>query len=152
MKRNRTQRTVKIFRMSAMAVSLSAGLAFVLALVAAPAAGVDQIKTSRSVFTMPSNPKDGCDPFFPDSARPYEAAAAANPRVADITSLVLRGFSGSMGLRLVIINNHTFGVGDEGDVITSAGRLHISCIEIKTNSVVIAVGGQRHELLYLNQP
>jgi hypothetical protein len=152
MKKNRTQRPVKIFRMSAMTVSLSASLALALAAEAALATGSDQIKIPRSVFTMPANPQDGCDPFFPESTRPYEAAAAANPKVADITSLVLRGFSGSMDHRLVIINNHTFGVGDEGDVVTSAGRLHVSCIEIKTNSVVIAVGGQRHEIFYVNQP
>ena len=69
-----------------------------------------------------------------------------------MTSLVVKGFSGSMDHRLVIINNHTFAVGDEGDVVTSAGRIHLNCIEIKTNSVVIEVGGQRHELFYFDKP
>ena len=57
-----------------------------------------------------------------------------------------------MDHRLVIINNHTFAAGDEGDVITRDGRIHLSCIEIKTNSVVIEVGGQRHELFYSDKP
>ena len=140
------------FRMNAMAVSLSTGLAMVLAVNAAPVTQSDETGKPHSVFALPANPRDGRDPFFPDSSRPYEVAAAATPRVADVTSLVLRGFSGSMNHRLVIINNHTFAVGDEGDVVTSVGRLHLSCIEIKTNSVVIEIGGQRNELIYSNKP
>jgi hypothetical protein len=57
-----------------------------------------------------------------------------------------------MGHRLVIINNHTFAAGDEGDVVTSVGRLHLTCIQIKTNSVVIEIGGVRNELMYSNKP
>jgi len=138
--------------MNAMAVSLSAGFAMVLAVDAAPVTQSSKTEPPHSVFTVPANPKDGHDPFFPDSTRPYEVAAVAAPRVADITSLVLRGFSGSMGHRLVIINNHTFAAGDEGDVVTSVGRLHLTCIQIKTNSVVIEIGGVRNELMYSNKP
>ena len=102
----------------------------------------------QSVFVIPSNSKEGHDPFYPESLRPYQIAAAANPKVADVTSLRLRGFSGELPNRYVIINNHTFAAGDEGDVITSIGRIHLRCIEVKTNSVVIEVGGQRRELFY----
>jgi hypothetical protein len=152
MNRNRTKRRLKSFRMNALAASFSIGCAAVLAANAEPAAQPDKTEPPRSVFTIPSDSKEGRDPFFPDSTRPYEALAAANPKVADVSSLVLKGFSGSLDHRLVIINNHTFAAGDEGDVTTSAGRMHLTCIEIKTKSVVIEVGGQRHELFYSNQP
>jgi hypothetical protein len=152
MNSNPTKRRLKNFRVNAMVASLSIGYATMLATSAVPETQPDQTEPPRSVFTTPSESKEGRDPFFPDSARPYEAVAAATPRVADVTSLVLKGFSGSLAHRLVIINNHTFAAGDEGDVVTPVGRLHLTCIEIKTNSVVIEVGGQRHELFYAIQP
>ena len=33
----------------------------------------------KSIFNLPTSSKEGRDPFFPDSDRPYEIAAAANP-------------------------------------------------------------------------
>jgi len=152
MNRNQMKRPIKNFRVKELAVLLSIGCAAVLAVNAAPTTRSDETGTPRSAFALPSTSKEGRDPFFPDSTRPYETVAVANPRATDITALVLRGFSGSMGQRLVIINNHTFATGDEGDVITPLGRIHLSCIEIKTNSVVIEVGGQRRELFNLNKP
>ena len=131
---------------------LAIGCAMALASGAAPAPQGNITNANRSIFILPSTPREGRDPFFPDSTRPYKVAVAANPRVADVTSLVVKGFSGSMEHRLVIINNHTFAAGDEGDVVTPAGRIHLSCIEIRTNSVVIEVGGQRHELFYFDKP
>ena len=84
------------------------------------------------------------------STRPYEEAASKVP--GDLTSLVLRGFSGPPDHRLAIINNHTFGVGDEGDVLTLHNRIHIRCVEIKEKSVVVESNGQRHEISYANSP
>jgi hypothetical protein len=123
----------------------------VLAANAKPAAQPAKPPVTHSVFILPSSPQEGRDPFFPDSNRPYQAAVAAKPLVADVSSLVVKGFSGELAHRLVIINNHTFAVGDEGDVFTSAGSIHLRCIEIRTNSVVIEVGNQRHELFYSNK-
>jgi hypothetical protein len=146
---------MKIFYKNTMAILLLIASATTLAVIAAPVAQPDKAnkaETTRSVFILPSNPKEGCDPFFPNSNRPYEIAAADNTRAGNVTSLVLKGFSGSQNHRLVIINNHTFAAGDTGDVITSEGRVHLRCIEIKTDSVVIEVGGQRHELIYSNKP
>jgi len=124
----------------------------VLAASATPVTPPGKTNVTRSVFILPANPTEGRDPFFPDSNRPYQVAAAAKPQVADVSSLVVKGFSGQLAQRLVIINNHTFAVGDEGDVVTVTGRIHLRCMEIGTNSVVIEVGGQRHELFYSNQP
>jgi len=146
---------IKIFCKNTMAALILIASATALTVIAAPVAHADKtnkVEITRSIFILPSNPKEGRDPFFPNSSRSYEAVAAANARAGDVTSLVLKGFSGSKNHRLVIINNHTFAAGDTGDVITSDGRIHLRCIEIKNNSVVIEAGGQRHELIYSNKP
>ena len=136
-----------------MAAGLSTALVMALPVTAAPVA---QSKASevvpRSVFVIPTNPQEGRDPFYPNSTRPYESAPAGTKNVGDVTSLVLKGISGPPEHRLAIINSHTFGVGDEQDVATSHGRIHIRCIEIKTNSVVIESGGQNYELKYAINP
>jgi len=100
---------------------------------------------ARSVFVMPANAREGRDPFYPESPRPYEAAVAANHTV-EISALAIKGFSGPPEHRMVVINNHTFGVGDEGDVKTPSGRVHLRCTEIRANLVVIEVNGQKREL------
>lgn len=101
---------------------------------------------------MPSSPREGRDPFFPNSTRPYKSAVSTVSHSVELSALVIKGFSGSVDHRFVIINNHTFGPGDEGDVATSGGRIHINCIEVKTSSVVIEIGGERHELFYFDKP
>ena len=103
---------------------------------------------TRSVFMIPTNPREGRDPFFPTSSRPYESAQAGQPHVGDISSLVLKGVSGPPDHRLAIINNHTFGIGDSQDIVTAQGRIHVRCVEIKDDSVVIESAGQSHELKY----
>lgn len=101
----------------------------------------------RSVFVLPGNPHEGRDPFYPESLRPYASAAVATNVVA-VDTLVIRGFSGTSDDRTVIINNHSFGVGDEGDVTTPAGRVHLRCLAIKANSVVVEANHQRRELTF----
>jgi hypothetical protein len=138
---------------SAVAAWLSAGFVMVLPVAAAPVAKPAAPEVvSRSVFVIPTSPKDGRDPFFPNSTRPYETVSAARPHAGDVSSLVLKGISGPPERRLVIINNHTFGVGDEQDLPTPQGRIHIRCVEIKDSSVVIESAGQRHELKYATNP
>jgi len=107
---------------------------------AAPAAPI------LSAFVLPSNPQEGRDPFYPESTRPYIVSAAATNNVAPAASLIIRGFSGTSENRTVIINNHSFGVGDEGDVLTAGGRVHIRCLAIKANGVVIEANHQLREL------
>ena len=134
---------------SAMAAGLLVALAMELPVAAAPAAPE---VAPRSVFVMPMNPQEGRDPFFPNSIRPYENAPAAKKSIGDISSLVLKGISGPPDHRLAIINNRTLGVGDEQDLTTPQGRIHIRCVEIKSNSVVIESGGLNHELKYTTNP
>jgi hypothetical protein len=129
---------------AALAIGLSAMLAGTWS---APAAATNAVP--RSVFVVPKTPNEGRDPFFPTSARPYEVKTqAVQTHFADISSLVLKGVSGPLDHRLAIINNRTLAVGDEQDITTSQGRLHIRCVEIKNNSVVLEIGGERHELKY----
>jgi hypothetical protein len=115
---------------------------------AAAPAQPNEAKAPRSVFTLPVNPKEGRDPFFPNSTRVYEAAVVG--RTAGLVSLVLKGFSASPDHRIVVINNHSFAAGDEGVVITSDGRIRIRCVEIKEHSVVVEANGQRQELIIQN--
>ena len=137
----------------ALAIGLSVAWGTVMPAMAGPAAqpAAPQV-VIRSIFVIPSNPNEGRDPFFPNSTRPYESAAAGKPHVGDVSSLVLKGISGPMNRRLAIINNRTLAVGDEQDLVTPQGRIHIRCVEIKTNSVVIESAGSNHELKYNDNP
>ena len=101
-----------------------------------------------SIFVMPAGTKDGRDPFFPESTRAFEAMIAATQtnRTAEITSLKVPGISGTAGNLLAIINNHTFAVGDEGDVLTPAGKIHLKCLQIAPTYVVVEVNGTTHRI------
>jgi hypothetical protein len=117
-------------------------------LAAAPA---DTNAPVSSVFTLPSSPSEGRDPFFPNSMRPYEDAMVKVKRPAELTSLQIKGFSQIGNQRYVIINNHTFGAGDEGDVITPDGRIHIRCLSVGIDSVMVESGGAQHLLKVTGQ-
>ena len=137
----------------AVAAWLSAGFVMALPVAAAPVAQPAAPEAVlRSTFVIPKNPNDGRDPFFPNSTRLYETVLAAQPHVGNLSSLVLKGISGPSDHRLAIINNRTFGVGDEANLVTPQGPIHIRCVEIKAGSVVIESGGQRHELKYATNP
>ena len=148
-KMNRHMNSCKSATATWLAVVLATALSAAAAPVAKPDASEPELAPARSVFIIPTNPQEGCDPFFPISTRSHEAATAAVsvPR-GDITLIVLKGISGTPEHRLAIINNRTFAAGEEGDVVTRQGRIHIRCVEIKTNSVLIESNGQSRELTY----
>lgn len=105
----------------------------------------------RSVFTQPAKPSDGRDPFFPESSRPYESANASAStgtvvRAVEPTTLAVKGFSVVNGRPVVIINNHSFMAGDEGDVRSTSGTTHIRCIEIQKDVVTIEINGARRQI------
>jgi len=102
----------------------------------------------RSVFNQPTTPKEGCDPFFPTSVRPYASSVIPNAPTTDFSSLSMQGISGAPDHRLVIINNVTFAVGDEAEVFTPQGRIRIRCLIISDDSAVIEAAGQRQVLRY----
>ena len=111
----------------------------------APKAAPAKPVPALSVFVMPANAHEGRDPFFPESTRPYEGAAATK-RTVEVNTLSVKGISIEHGQSMAIINNHTFAVGDEGDVITPSGRVHLRCIDIRAGTVVIEVNGTKREL------
>jgi hypothetical protein len=121
-------------------------LAIPLAGTAGPAKDAAKPMPKHSVFIMPTNPKEGRDPFFPDSTRVYESNISAAPHVVEINSLAVKGYSIVNGNPIVIINNHSFMVGDEGDVLVPGGRVHVHCIDIKPSLAIVDVNGQRHHL------
>jgi hypothetical protein len=98
-----------------------------------------------SVFVIPTNPHDGRDPFFPESVRAAESMMASTHTV-EITSLKVPGISGTPGHLFAIINNHTFGVGEEGDVKTAGGPVHLRCVEILNDAVMVEINGQIHRI------
>ena len=140
----------------ALAAGLAAALLAGLSWSAPAASSADKAASDvpiRSVFVIPNNPSEGCDPFFPTSSRPYASAQVVQVvPTADISSLVLKGVSGPANARLAIINNRTFAVGDEQDIITATGRIRVRCVEINDTAVVVESAGERHELKYIANP
>lgn len=119
--------------------------------VAAPAPSVMQVP--RSIFTIPASSKEGRDPFFPASLRPYAAVLVPGGNTGDLSTLVMQGVLGVPPHQLVIINNVTFGVGDDAEVRTpQGGRIRIHCVEIKGNSAVVEANGVEHTLNYGEKP
>ena len=104
----------------------------------------------KSVFVQPTNPNEGRDPFFPNSMRPYQDFVPKHNSV-ESTALLIKGFSEIAGHRYVIINNHTFGEGDEGDVITPGGRVHVHCLTVGLDTVLVETDGSRHLLRFTDQ-
>jgi hypothetical protein len=137
-----------------MKMKLQTCLICILAAVAWPAAALPTgtNAAAQSVFTMPTAPSEGRDPFFPNSIRPYAEYQSHVKHPLDVTSLQIRGISQIAGQLYVIINNHTFGAGDEGDVITPQGRIHLKCLSISQDSVLVESGGMQHLLKFSNQP
>jgi hypothetical protein len=112
----------------------------------APAKPADKPAPEKSAFTMPTNPHEGRDPFFPESMRPYEDSPASQKRIEE-TTFTVRGLSVENGRAMVIINNHTFAIGDEGDVLSGGRRVHIRLAEIRPNAVIIEANGVRREII-----
>jgi len=100
----------------------------------------------HSTFVMPGSPSEGHDPFFPESTRPYAEVAASTKPTIDSTAFTIKGMSIENGRPMIIINNHTFAQGDEGDVLIPNGRAHIHVIEIHGTTVTIEANGLRRDL------
>lgn len=104
----------------------------------------------QSTFQVPKKSAEGRDPFFPKSVRVYGAGPSDKniPPPPPPAELALKGISGTPEQPLAIINNATFSKGEEGDVVTRAGRIRIRCVEINMSAgtVLVQVGGQSREL------
>lgn len=100
----------------------------------------------RSVFTQPTNPREGRDPFCPESTRVFDANLSSHAAAETATTLAVKGYTVMNGHPVVIINNHPFMAGDEGDVLSGGSRAHLRCLEIRPGTVIIEVNGARHEI------
>lgn len=116
-------------------------------------AKTDAAKTAptppRSVFVTPTNPREGRDPFFPESMRPYEefAPAVTTTKPVEVDNVfTVKGLSVEHGRAMVIINNHTFAEGDDEYVSTANGRVRLKLVEIRPGVAVIEVSGTKLEL------
>lgn len=108
---------------------------------------VPEVPIPPSVFNIPSQPSEGRNPFYPQSVVKVVVPKPNTPNnPLDTTTLVLNGIT-SPPKRTAMINGRTFEPGEEGEVRTLAGnRVLIKVEEIKTESAIIVVGGQRREL------
>ena len=105
----------------------------------------------QSVFIVPRSKGDGVDPFYPHSTRlELVAPTSSTNKTQVVGELVIKGFSGTPAQPLVIINDRTFGVDDEKEVVTPQGRVGVRCIEIrlKDEATIVEVNGERHELRF----
>jgi hypothetical protein len=103
----------------------------------------------QSVFIIPTSPQEGKDPFFPRSMRPFnDVVVRTNQQPAAVVAveLKLNGISGIAGRRLAIINNRTFEIGEEGEVVSNGSRVRIICKDIQADSVRILVSGEERLL------
>ena len=119
-----------------------------------PAPAVVNAAPPKSVFKQPNGPLEGKDPFYPRSTHPYTQgqpvtpAATTTPTPAPVidVDLKLGGISGTREHPLAIINGHTFEAGEEADINSVSGRVHVRCIEIRPEGVSVLVNGRRKEL------
>lgn len=109
--------------------------------------GVPDIPTApvpESVFKVPANLQEGRNPFFPQPL-PEPTRSSPSPRTVDRT-IVLNGIT-SPPKPTAMINGSTFEEGESGDIkLQDGSRLPILCIEIKAQSAIIEVEGQRREI------
>jgi hypothetical protein len=108
-------------------------------------AASSEVQIPQSVFIIPTSPKEGLDPFFPNSNRLF-TPKKVKTTPSGVETLVFNGLSGSPAKRYAMINGHTLAEGEEAEVNTPEGRARIRCLQIKAESVVIEMDGQRREL------
>jgi hypothetical protein len=96
-----------------------------------------------SVFdASPSGPRDGKDPFFPNSMRPYpKQVVRAGPQAHEGPTLELTTiFSGKHPE--AVVNSAILEVGDKQLIRTADGHVTVHCLEIGADNVLIQVEGE----------
>lgn len=108
---------------------------------------VPEAPIPQSVFNIPSQPSEGRNPFFPQSTLKVLPPTKVNPgSPLNTTSFVLNGIT-SPPKPTAMINGRTFEAGEQAEVrLPSGGKMLIKVEEIKSESAIIVVGGQRREL------
>jgi hypothetical protein len=122
-----------------------------LPLCAAPTPPKAKLEIRPSVFNVPASASEGRDPFFPASTRVFATNPENQTRGPALTDLTLKSILGTPPHVFAIINNHTFAIGDDGDITTKSGqRLHIHCVDINPKDGTATVeANNASEVLHL---
>jgi len=144
-----------ICHLRSVALALSPVVA-AMSLSAAPVAAASP-PPPKSVFVMPTGPKEGRDPFFPNSSRVYDTMPGVkNVDNSSLERLKIKSIMDAGNGRIfAIINNHTFAPGDEGTVINDEGqRIIIRCLDInsRAGTVTVESHGARATLNFSDKP
>ena len=106
-----------------------------------PSPALQEIVFVKSAFA--DEPSAGKDPFFPKSTRRNQrmpdAVQVAPIRI--LSSLFLKGISGTKDRRLALINHRTFEVGEEGEFREGNQAIKVRVVEITEKSVFFTVEG-----------
>jgi hypothetical protein len=73
--------------------------------------------------------------------QPSQGSKQNMPEPQYLKEIVLKAISGKKDHRLVLINNHTFGQGEEARIKAGEKTVNVKCVEIRERSVVISVEG-----------
>lgn len=112
----------------------------------APAPPPPVMQIPESVFVIPASPREGRNPFFPQSMTEVVPVVKAAPKGPDLNTIVLNGIS-SPPRPTAMVNGRTFEQGEAGEIKLPGGhRVMLQCVEIGKDSVVIQVDNQRREL------
>jgi len=104
------------------------------------------VEIPQSVFVIPASPKDGRNPFFPQSVAVGPVVQPKAGTAIDSSGIVLNGIT-SPPKRTAMINGRTFEPGEEGEIrLPNGAKVLIKCEEIGADSTVILVNGSRREL------
>ena len=101
---------------------------------------------AKSEFAIPASPKEGRDPFFPDSTRTQVKVDNGKPAKAQPINLVLQGISGTPDKRFALISGNTFLVDEEHYVNVGSTRVNVRCLKITEDSALIDVDGRQQQL------
>ena len=107
---------------------------------------VPDVPIPQSVFAPPTQPSEGRNPFFPQSMVKVVIPKVNRETPIDTTSFVLNGIT-SPPRQTAMINGRTFEPGESGEVrLPNGARTLIKCEEIRSESAIILVAGQRREV------
>ncbi len=103
-------------------------------------------ETPKSVF----NPIQGRNPFFPaTTVQPIQTTPGTQPppKTTQADQLVLNGIIPKGPKVTAMINGYTFEEGDTAEVkLPNGTKLQIKCEEIRAESAIISIDGQKREL------
>jgi hypothetical protein len=111
----------------------------------APAAPTAEPEIPQSVFVVPASPKEGRNPFFPNSAA-KQAAPKPKSDFPDVSNFVLNGIT-SPPKRTAMINGRTLEKGESTEMrLANGSRYMIQCLDIGDDKAIIMVANRRVEL------